>query len=333
MIPVKADPASLRVTVVPTGPEHAEALDALQRLVFPTLDSSELFTAEKYRRHIALFPDGQFTALVTTPDGETHVVGATTTYRTHFDFAHIQHTYIEATAGGWLSNHDPEGEWMYGIDVSVHPAYRGLRIGRRLYDARREAARRLNLRGEIAGALLPHYEQHSDRLSIAQYILQVYQGRLHDPTLSMQIKNGFVPRGVLYDHISDPRSFNAAALIVRENPHYAPPAAAVEMQPIEHAHDPAASHPAASHPAAAGKTTEREAALPGRSHAEKPPPDDEFTRAIAGARHHHGRAHSQPALRRAEAAHIAAHPHQGQPTPRFRPMPRPQPRRGTRSGL
>jgi hypothetical protein len=52
----------------------------------------------------------------------------------------------------------------------------------------------------------------------------VWQGVIHDPTLSMQIRNGFKVRGILYDHISDPRSNNAATLIVRDNPHYRPPA-------------------------------------------------------------------------------------------------------------
>lgn len=239
MIPVGLDPASIQVTVVNTRPEHMAALDKLQRIVFPTLDDSELYTAAKYRRHIELFPEGQFVALAHIPgQAEPVVIGATSTFLTNFDFDHIQHTFLEATAGGWLDNHDPDGEWMYGADVSVHPDYRGLRVGRRLYDARRNMARRLNLRGEIAGGLIPHYEKHQHRLSIAQYILQVYQGRLHDPTLSMQIKNGFVPRGIIYDHISDPRSRNAATLIVRENRQYVPVSLAHEAEAAQAARIP-----------------------------------------------------------------------------------------------
>jgi hypothetical protein len=38
----------------------------------------------------------------------------------------------------------------------------------------------------------------------------------------MQLRNNFQVRGILYDHIDDARSHNAATLIVRDNPHYHP---------------------------------------------------------------------------------------------------------------
>ena len=235
MIPgyVRVDPAHVHLTVENTRSEHVPALARLQRIVFPTLDDTELFTRDKYLKHLELFPEGQFVA-VAHHEGGSVPIGATTTFRTHFDFEHTQHTYVEAIAEGWLSNHNPQGEWLYGVDVSVHPDYRGMRIGRRLYEARRQLVRELNLRGEIAGALMPGYVHHHHNLSVAQYVLAVWQGKLQDPTLSVQIRNGFRPRGILYEHISDPRSFNAAALIVRENPQYVPGTA---LQP------PAPAHP------------------------------------------------------------------------------------------
>ena len=157
-------------------------------------------------------------------DGQERVVGSASAFRTNFNFDEIQHTFLEAVADGWLTNHDPNGEWLYGADVSVHPDYRGRHIGRRLSEARQQLVFELNLRGEIAGAMLPGYHYHRARLrSVAQYILRVKQGHLFDPTLSMQLKNGFRVRGVLYDHITDPRSNNTATLIVRENPHYQAP--------------------------------------------------------------------------------------------------------------
>ncbi len=211
----------IHVTITHTKPEHVRSLEKLQQIVFPTLAPEELFSAQKYLMHLELFPEGQFVAIAHL-EGRDMVVGSTSTFLTHFDFDDIEHTYVDAIAGGWLTNHDPQGEWLYGVDMSVHPQFRGLKIARKLYEARRETARRLNLRGEIAGALLPGYELHSEHLSVAQYMLRVHQGRLMDPTLSAQLKMGFEVRGILYDHISDPRSENAAALIVRENPQYSP---------------------------------------------------------------------------------------------------------------
>jgi GNAT superfamily N-acetyltransferase len=209
------------LSVTNTRPEHVPALAALQRIVFPMLSEDEIFTEAKYLRHIELFPEGQFVALLHR-EGQQIPVASSTTYRTDFDFADHQHTYEEAISGGWLSKHDPNGAWLYGVDMSVHPEYRGLRIGRLLYEARRALVRRLNLRGEIAGALIPGYIHHDRELTVAQYVLRVKQGKLHDPTLSMQLRNGFRIKGILYDHISDPRSGNCATLIVRENPLYVP---------------------------------------------------------------------------------------------------------------
>jgi hypothetical protein len=79
---------------------------------------------------------------------------------------------------------------------------------------------RLNLRGEVTGALIPGYQHYADQLSVARYVLQVHQSRLNDPTLSMQLRNGFRIKGILYNYLSDPRSHHVAALIVRENANY-----------------------------------------------------------------------------------------------------------------
>jgi hypothetical protein len=81
---------------------------------------------------------------------------------------------------------------------------------------------RLNLRGEIAGGMLPGYHYHRAKMSVHQYVLRVHQGVLHDPTLTMQIRNGFRVRGLLHNYITDPRVNNIATLLVRENPHYRP---------------------------------------------------------------------------------------------------------------
>ncbi len=209
------------VTVTNTTEAHVEQLEALQRLIFPTLTDEELFTAEKYRCHIATFPEGQFVALL-EENGQQVIVGSTTTLRRHFDFDHIQHTFMEAIGNGWLTTHEPDGEWLYGADLMVHPNYRRRGVGSALYRARRELVKKLNLRGEIAGGMLPGYERYRDQMSIETYVELVAQGELTDPTLSMQIHNGFRPRGILYNHITDPRSNDCAALIVRENPDYRP---------------------------------------------------------------------------------------------------------------
>ena len=207
--------------VVNTTEAYVNQLEALQRIVFPTLTDEELFTAAKYRKHMELFPEGQFTALIEEESGPV-VVGATSTYRTDFDFDHIQHTFLDAVAHGWLTNHDPNGAWLYGVDVSVHPGYRRRGIGSALYAARYELVQRLNLRGEIAGGMLPGYDRYRQKMSIEEYVERCAKGEIVGMTLTMQVRNGFRPVGILYDHLTDPRSDNCAALIVRKNPDFRP---------------------------------------------------------------------------------------------------------------
>ena len=209
---------TLGVEITNTHPEHCEALAKLQRIIFPMLSDDELYTETMYRKHLDIFPDGQFVALAKV-NGKPLVIGATSTFRTNFNFDDIQHTFLQAIAGGWLTNHLADGEWLYGADMGVHPHYRNHKIGSRLYAARRELVRRLKLRGEIAGAMVPGYRGKRKRMSIEDYVRRVVSGDLKDPTLSFQLKNGFKVRGILYHHYesdTDPH----AALIVRENPDY-----------------------------------------------------------------------------------------------------------------
>src|SRR5919197_3251307 len=119
--------------VLHTRPEHAQQLEALQRICFPTLAEAERFKAAHYLKHIDLFPDGQFVVL----DGD-RVVGATTTLRRHVDFDRVDHTFADLIQGGWLTSHEPDGDWLYGADVGVHPEYRGRGLATALYAARQE---------------------------------------------------------------------------------------------------------------------------------------------------------------------------------------------------
>lgn len=206
------------IHITNTRLEHVQALEEIQRLVFGHLPEIAQFTAAMYSRHIEIFPDGQFTALM-IEDEKATVVGATTTFRTA-DFDHIRHPFDDDTS--WLSDHDPDGEWLYGVDISVHPNYQRRGVATQIYAARAALVKRLNLRGEVAAGLLAGYHRYQHDLTIEQYVESVASGKLIDPTVSAQMRNGFVIHDILYDYVDNPQSNNCAALIVRENPHYQP---------------------------------------------------------------------------------------------------------------
>lgn len=210
------------VRLVTLAPEHFEPLEELQRVVFPNLGAHELLTAENFASHYEIFPEGDVVALVRhTPDGteldEPRVVGLGSGFFTDFDFDDPGHTFGEIIAGGDYTHHDPEGDWYYGGDISVHPDYRGLGIGSMLYDARKEIVRRYGKRGIVAGGMLPGYDDHRDELEVPEYVEQVVEGDLSDPTLDFQMRHGFEVRGLLEGYIDDSASDDWASLIVWEN--------------------------------------------------------------------------------------------------------------------
>ncbi|MEN0110115.1 MAG: GNAT family N-acetyltransferase [Planctomycetota bacterium] len=200
-------PRGLRI--VSTSGEHFEPLAALQRVVFPTLAEAELFTAEQYRQHVELFPEGQFAAI----DGD-RVVGMTSTIRYAFDFERPDHTFEEVSDGGWLTSHQPDGGWLYGMDIGVDPACRGRGIARALYAARQDLVRRLGLAGQVTVGLMNGYNAVADRMTPESYYAELAAGERDDPTVSAQRRIGFAPRGLVRGYVTDPRCGNCGVLLV-----------------------------------------------------------------------------------------------------------------------
>jgi GNAT superfamily N-acetyltransferase len=189
-------------------PAHADELEALQRIVFPTLDEDELILAAHYLRHLEVFPEGQF--VITDSD---KIIGMTTTMRSNFDFNHYHHTFKETIAGGWLTNHNPGGEWLYGLDVGVHPDYRGKGLARHLYRARHELAKELGLKGQVTVGMMNGYGAVSNEMSGEQYFKELLEGKRTDPTITPQMKVGFEPIALIPDYLNDPTCGNYGVLI------------------------------------------------------------------------------------------------------------------------
>jgi GNAT superfamily N-acetyltransferase len=197
------------LAVMQTQPAHAERLEELQRIVFPTLADDQRFKAAHYRRHLELFPEGQLCVV----DGE-RVVGMTSTIRLDFDFAHPQHRFSEIIQGGWLTSHQPEGRWLYGADVGTHPDYRGRGNARALYAARHALVRRLGLEGQVTVGMPSGYGAVADAMTAQEYLGDVVAGTRVDPTISVQRAIGFEIRDVIPDYIDDPVCANHGVVLV-----------------------------------------------------------------------------------------------------------------------
>ncbi len=189
------------LAVVRTEPAHADALEELQEIVFPTLAPEQRFRAAHYRRHVELFPDGQ---LCVVEEASGRVVGMTSTIRLDFDLEHPGHTFADVIQGGWLTSHQPEGRWLYGADVGTHPAFRRRGIARALYAARHEVVHRYGLAGQVTVGMPSGYGALKRTMSAAQYYAELVSGQREDPTVSAQRRVGFELRGLLAKYLDDP---------------------------------------------------------------------------------------------------------------------------------
>ena len=206
------DVPTLSVEIVNLDADMADDLEDIEHLSFPMANRADLLSAADIRAYAGVFPEGYFVALV-----EGRPVGQGAGIYLDYDFDHPRHTLAEITGEHQCGNHDPDGAWYYGTDISVHPDFRGGGIGGMLYEARKDLVRRAGKRGIIAGASLPGFFDHKATMSAAAYVDRVVAGELSDPTLSFQISHGFEARGVIENYLEDEADDGWAALIVWEN--------------------------------------------------------------------------------------------------------------------
>jgi GNAT superfamily N-acetyltransferase len=173
-----------------------------------------------FRYHQHVFPEGQYAAV----ERETgRVVGFTVSMRTNHDPRHPHlERWWQSIGSGWLTTHNPRGEWMYGVETAVLEAYRSRGVGSRLMDSRFQVLRRMNLRGMVAGSLIMDYGKVADHLSVKDYVQDVIAGRRFDTNLTKQLHKGFQVRGFIPNYVLDETSRQWGVLIVWDNPDYRP---------------------------------------------------------------------------------------------------------------
>jgi predicted amidohydrolase/GNAT superfamily N-acetyltransferase len=194
-------------------------LIALNKEAYPMLAEDNVVWGETHLlSHQRLFPQGQFVA-----EYKGRILGAASSLVVNLGSDPLRnHTWSGITDSGFFTNHDPDGDTLYGADVCTHPESRGMGVGAALYEARRQLCKKLNLRRILAGGRLWNYDEHHDKYSAVEYAQRVAAGEIRDLVLSFQLREGFVLRGVMPNYLRDPRSKNFASLIEWLNPDYKP---------------------------------------------------------------------------------------------------------------
>lgn len=165
---------------------------------------------------LSCFPEGQVAIKV-----DDELAGCAFSIIVDYSKFESKHTYNQITGNYSFDTHTNDGDILYGIDVFIRPKFRGLRLGRRLYDYRKELCERLNLKGIIFGGRIPNYHKYSEQISPRAYIDKVRSKEIDDPVLNFQVSNDFHPSKVMRGYLEgDKESKDYAVLLKWDNVYY-----------------------------------------------------------------------------------------------------------------
>lgn len=173
---------------------------------------------EQIESQLQIFPEGQLCV-----EYEGQIIGSSGSLIIDFDEYGEKHSWKDISDSGYITNHDPEGDTLYGIEVMVDPDYRGMKIGRRLYEARKKLVTELNLKRIVIGGRVPNYHKYADQIEIYEYVERVKAKQIYDPVLTFQLANDFNLKRIITDYMqSDSESQGFAMLLEWVNWRYNP---------------------------------------------------------------------------------------------------------------
>ncbi len=207
----------LEFTVASTQLRHGHGVYDVVRLAngYPTDRYVHCINPEAVAEQLERFPEGQFVA-TTYVDGMEKVIGMATTMRTARTPDEPALPWYDVIGSFGLRNHDPEGEWLYGVEIAVHPDYQRRGVATALYKARLALVEQLGLRGWYAGGMLMGYDRYRETFTPKEYAQRVIAGDLDDPTVTMQLHQGLEGRAIIEDYYPEWRAGNTAVLLVHE---------------------------------------------------------------------------------------------------------------------
>lgn len=201
-------------------------LIAMQQECFPDMQT---WKQEQIESQIATFPEGQICVEI---DGK--LAASSSSLMLDYQTNMAWHDWKKVADDGYIRNHAPKGDTLYGIEIMVHPEFRGLKLSRRIYDTRKEICRSKNLSRMIIGGRIPGYGKHADEMTAREYVEAVEDKTLFDPVLTAQLSNGFSLQGLIPDYFpSDTASRGYATFLEWRNLDYQKGAKRRYHHPVE----------------------------------------------------------------------------------------------------
>lgn len=198
------------------------------RAAYPEYPEEAFYDQRFYEMQYEAFPEGQVLA-----ETGGKVIGYATSLIVQLDDDNRPYTYEEITGGGTFTTHDPSGDTLYGADIGVDVAYRGMGISKLLYEQRKKLMRRYNLRRMVAYGRLPGYNEYVGRITAEEYVKKVTSGELTDLSLRAHLRAGYTVKRVLLDFLWDNSSLNYSTFLEMPNELYQSAKRKIASAPIQ----------------------------------------------------------------------------------------------------
>jgi predicted amidohydrolase/ribosomal protein S18 acetylase RimI-like enzyme len=204
-----------KIIVRPLRESDYEQVIAIQARCFVGMKP---WTVQQFQSQVQTFPEGQ---ICVEYDGR--IVASSSSLVLDFAMYGEIHNWSDISNAGYIRNHNPEGNTLYGIEIMVDPEYRGMKLARRLYDARKRLAVEKNLMRIVIGGRIPGYGKHAREMTAREYVDRVMRKELFDPVLTTQLANGFVLKRLIGSYLeSDQDSKGYATLLEWSNLDFRP---------------------------------------------------------------------------------------------------------------
>ena len=174
-------------------PNDYNRIVRLQEACFPEMKP---WSKEQFLSIMSIFSEGQFCI-----EYKRKIIASSCCLIIDFSNYSETSTWAELTDRGFFTNHDPNGDTLYGAEIMVDPEFRAMKLSRRLYEARKNLAKARNLKRISIGGRLPNYYKYKDEMDIERYVEMVMDRRIFDPVLTAQLSNGFTLKRILPDYL------------------------------------------------------------------------------------------------------------------------------------
>jgi len=214
MIPTEIENIELKFLTIEDYQELKETMVASYQSM-----AGSIWKESQIETLLKKFPEGQ---VVLKVNGK--IAGCALSIIVGHEILQKNHTYRDITGNYTFDTHNSKGDILYGIDVFIKPEFRGLRLGRRMYDYRKELCEKLNLRSIAFGGRIPNYHKYADQLTPKQYLEKVKLLEISDPVLNFQLSNDFHPSKILKGYLEGDNDSNEYAVMLEwDNIYYEKP--------------------------------------------------------------------------------------------------------------